>query len=205
MKESKFIIISLYIFCAIITAVFGLLGAFGNLNGIAFNVLCNLYSGIIIGLITGYCSYFNEKKKIINNVFSYYYTLYTICYTSISAKSFGHINIKLVNDKLSELMPKITENLENYSSFSIVRKDRYMKVMNPTINLENQKFSRIEILKSLKLFNSKIATKYLNNTMKYIKEILINLNKKRFEKNFEMYKLINDAVFIKKEEDYEKE
>lgn len=201
MKESKFIIISLYLFLVIITVIFGLLGAFTNIHGIAFNILCNLYSGIIIGLITGYCSYFNEKKKIISNVYNYYYTLYTTCYTAISARSFGHINIKLVNEKFSDLWPKIIENLESYSSFSIRKKDKYMKIMSPNLNFENEEFSRKKILKLLKLFNAGMATDYLNRTMEIIKEILIGLNKKRFEKNFEMYKLINDAIFINKDVD----
>lgn len=204
LKESKFIIISLYIFCVIITVIFWLIGAFNDLHGIAFNILCNLYSGIIIGLITGYCSYFNEKKKIINNVYNYYYTLYTTCYTAISAKTFGHINVKLVNEKFSDLMPKITENLESYSSFSVHKKDKYMRIMNPNLNLDNEKISKKEILKTVKLFNAKMATDYLNKTMEIVKEILIELNKKRFEKSFEMYKLINAAIFMKGEVDYEK-
>lgn len=204
MKESKFIIICLYIFFVIITVIFGVIGAFNDLHGVAFNILCNLYSGIVIGLITGYCSYFNEKKKIINNIYNYYYILYTTCYTAISAKILGHINVKLINEKFSNLMPKITENLENYSSFSIHKKDKYMRIMNPNISLDNEKLSKREMLKALKLFNAKVVTDHLNKIMELLKNILIGLNKKRFEKNFEMYKLINDAIFIGVEVDYEK-
>ncbi len=200
MKESKIIIIYLYMFTLIITVALGLLGAFNDLHGIAFNILCNLYSGILIGLITGYCSYFNEKKKIINNVYKNYFILYTTCYSAISAKRLRHINIKLVNKKFNELMPIITENLENYSSFTLHRKDKYLRIMDPKVNLDSEDFSRKKILKVLKFFNDKTATYCLNKIMKIIEKILKGLNKKRFEKDFKTYKLINDAIFLKKKD-----
>lgn len=191
MKESKIIIISLYIFTLVITIIFHSLGAFSDLNGIAFNILCNLYSGILIGLITSYCTYFIEKKKIINDVYNCFWNLYVNLSNEIGSSNLNYVNTKTFNDMFISDTLKLNNLLDNYSAFIPKKYDKYIKIINPKMN--NIKFDNIFTAEG-------ITVEFLKQLLLEIEEMLVLINSKKFFKNRKLYNIAFSLINPNSEE-----
>lgn len=191
MKESRLIIIVLLVISILLGPIFYLFHLIypGLIDYI--NVATNLYCGIIVGLITGTCQYCSSKRKIINSIYNLYFDVYRSYYYSKNKIFFFHYNSYGVYKKIVELSPKIVESLDDYYGFFKKYDNTYQK-LNPIIKLEDTYKGR-NIIKSFFLwFNKKSFNGIFEPFMKEVENILININKKRFEKDKEkMIKMYN--------------
>lgn len=187
MKESKVIIIvlSLMVIVSLITQMCS------SYKEWYYNLITNLEYGAIVGLVTALCQYFSAKKTIINNVYELYFDLYST-YLTIKNKPFMyHYNAANFFKKLIELSPKINKSLGEYHGLFKKKDSMYMK-MNPQIKMiEGYKSKNIKKVLFL-WFNKKLFSITIEPFIKDIEKILMDIDKKRFEKDKEqMLNMLN--------------
>lgn len=191
MRESRLIIIIFVLSAILIGPVLYIIYLFLPNLCDYIGIATNLYCGIIVGLITGICEYSSAKRKIINNIYGAYFSVYRTYYYSKKMPFLGHYNAYNIYKKLDELNPKINDSLDEYHGFFIEHDKKY-KRLNPKINL----WENLNIKKMLKMyltwFNKKSFIEVYEPLIKNIEKILININKTRFEKDkTEMIKLFD--------------
>lgn len=191
MKESRLMII-------VTLCLFILLGPFFYLFYIIYpnlldyvNIATNLYCGIIVALITSICQYCSAKRKIINSIYSAYFDVYRSYYYSKNESFLWHYNSYGVYKKMIELNPKIVEALDEYHGL-FKKYDKTYRKLNPTIKFGNNYKAQNMIKSFLSWFNKKSFDGIFEPLMKEVENILININKKRFEKDkTEMIRMFN--------------
>lgn len=179
MKESRLIIIIL-IFLTLLVAI--LSSVIEELDIIMFDyvsIATNIYCGIIVGLVTSICQYCTAKRKIENNIYSYYFDIYRAYFYSKNKPILWHYNSYNIYKKIIELNSKIEESLEDYHGV-LKKYDKTYKKLNPIINF-GEGFKGKNIYKSILLwFNKKSFDKIFEPLMKEIEIILSNINDKKF-------------------------
>lgn len=155
------------------------------------NIATNLYCGIIVALITSICQYCSTKRKIINSIYSAYFDVYRSYYYSKNKSFLWHYNSYGVYKKMIELNPKIVEALDEYHGL-FKKYDKTYRKLNPTIKFGNNYKAQNMIKSFLSWFNKKTFDGIFEPLMKEVENILININKKRFEKDkTEMIRMFN--------------
>ena len=181
MKEGRIIIIVTVITSIIIAITSYILNTYYPSELDYYDIARNLYYGLFMSLLTGVCQYFVNKRKIINNIYGYYFDIYRTYYYAKNRSIIGHYNSYGLYKKIVELNSKTNESLDEYHGL-FIKKDKTYKKLDPKIKLDNYKGKYIE--KSFfKLFNKKFFNMAYNPLIKAIENILININKKRFEKD----------------------
>lgn len=199
MKESRLIIIVLFVFFVLLGPSFYLLNLLYPDLIDYMNVATNLYCGIIVGLITSICQFCSSKRKIINSIYGAYFDVYRSYYYSKNKVFLWHYNSYSVYKKIIDLNPRIVEALDEYHGF-FKKYDNTYKKLNPTIKLENNYKAKIMIKSFLSWFNKKSFYSIFEPLMKEVENILININQKRFEKDREEMIRMYNFVWSEKNE-----
>lgn len=199
MKESRLIIIVLFVFFVLLGPSFYLLNLLYPDLIDYMNVATNLYCGIIVGLITSICQFCSSKRKIINSIYGAYFDVYRSYYYSKNKVFLWHYNSYNVYKKIIDLNPRIVEALDEYHGF-FKKYDNTYKKLNPTIKLENNYKAKIMIKSFLSWFNKKTFYSIFEPLMKEVENILININQKRFEKDREEMIRMYNFVWSEKNE-----
>lgn len=184
MKESRIIAIVSLILMIIIPPVFWGVSRFGLSRGDCFNIAANLYCGVIVGLITAISQYFISKRRIVNTVYSLYFELYKTYYYSINKRFLGHYNISGIYKKMIEVIPKISEALDEYHGIFIA-KDRMYRKMNPVINVGDE-YKGKNIIKTLFWFNKKSYERTIGSYIKEVENILSDIDNKKLNRDKKM-------------------
>lgn len=191
MKESRLIIIVLLCLSVLIVPIFYLLYLIQPNLFDYINIASNLYCGIIVGLITSICQYCSSRRKIINDVYNAYFDVYRSYYYSKNKSFLWHYNSYSVYKKLIELNPKIVEALDEYNGL-FKKYDKTYKKLNPIIKLRDTYKAHNMIKSVLSWFNKNSFDGIFEPLMKEVENILISINKKRFEKDkTEMIRMFN--------------
>lgn len=120
-----------------------------------------------------------------------YFDVYRSYYYSSKRSFLWHYNSYSVYKKIIELNPKIGEALDEYHG--LFRKyDKIYKQLNPSVDLSDNYKAKNVIKSCLLWFNKKSFKKVFEPFMEEIENILININRKRFEKDkMEMVRMYN--------------
>lgn len=155
------------------------------------SVATNLYCGIIVGLITSICQYCSSKRKIVNSIYNAYFDVFRTYYYSKNKSFLCHYNSYSVYKKIKELNPKIVETLDEYHGL-FKKYDKTYKKLNPKIELGDN-YKAPKMIKSfLYWFNKKAFNEMFEPLITEIKNILVSINEKRFEKDeAEMVRMFN--------------
>lgn len=181
MKEGRILIIGSIILSIIIAIISYILNTYYPSKLDYYDIARNLYYGLFMSLLTGLCQYFVNKRKIINNIYGYYFDIYRTHYYAKNKPILGHYNSYGLYKKIVELNSKTNESLDEYHGL-FIKKDKTYKKLDPTVKLDNYKGKYIE--KSfLMIFNKKYFNMAYEPLIKAIEKILIDINKKRFEKD----------------------
>ncbi|MGN1311885.1 MAG: hypothetical protein ACI4U4_02590 [Bacilli bacterium] len=191
MKESRLmIIVSLCLF-VLLGPIFYLLYLIQPNLLDYINIATNLYCGIIVALITSICQYCSAKREIINSIYSAYFDVYRSYYYSKNKSFLWHYNSYGVYKKMIELNPKIVEALDDYHGL-LKKYDKTYRKLNPTIKFVNNYKAQNMIKSFLSWFNKKSFDGIFEPLMKEVENILISINRKRFEKDkTEMIRMFN--------------
>lgn len=197
MKEARLITI-ISILLGILTTIISIIlyNIYPNLLDYV-GILTNIYCGIIVGLITSIVQYFVQKRRIINTIYGAYFSVYQTYYYAKHTPILFHYNSYSVYKKLIELNPKIMDALDEYHGF-FRKYDKTYKKLNPILTF-NSNHNIKSIFKSfIKLFNKKEFEKTTESYMLGIEKMLIDINKKRFEKDKQEMINIYNFLFNKK-------
>ena len=198
MKESrKIIMVVSFLFIIIGPSFYYLSIIYPNLFDY-FNVATNIYCGLIVALITSVCQFCSSKRKIINNIYSYYFDVYRAYYNTKNKPFLWHYSSYTVYKKMMELNPKIIEALDDYQGF-FRKHDKTYKKLNPIIKIE-EGYKVHNVIKSLLLwFNKRSYYNFLDPFINNVEIILKDINKKRFEQDkYEMIRM-NNIMWSKNE------
>lgn len=191
LKESRlFIIVSSFLFLILGPIFYLFYLVWPNLLDY-MNIATNIYCGIIVALITSVCQYHSSRRKIINSIYGLYFDFYRTYYYSQNKTILGHYNSYCVYKKMIELNSKINSELDEYHGF-FGKYDKTYKKINPNIKLK-ECYKAKNMMKSIIFwFNKKSFYEFFNPLMQEVENILININKKRFEKDkIEMIRMYN--------------
>ena len=158
MKESRKIIIILIIMGIILIPLLHIFRLCGVSSDLSINIIANLGCGVIVGLVTAICQYYEDKKRIINSVYGLYFELYNTYYTCKSKEFLKHYNAISVFKKMTEVSPKINEALSDYHGFF----KNFTK--NTCKNLEshkNNECNKKREYSSLSLMKNSVSVDYL--------------------------------------------
>lgn len=191
MRESRMIII-IFLLVAIITIPIIYIMNFFLPNLCDYiGIATNLYCGIIVGLITSICEYISAKKRIQNNIYGAYFSVYRAYYYTKNVALLGHHNVYNFYKKLEGLDIKINDALDEYYGF-FKKYDSGYKKLNPNIKLWENLNTRKILKMYLSWFNKKSFIEVYEPLINNIEKILVSINKTRFEKDKnEMIKLFN--------------
>lgn len=191
MRESRMIIISLFLLSTILGPSLYIINLLYPNQVDYFSIGCNLYCGIMVGLITSICQFCTARRRIINTVYSAYLDIYRTYYISKKKTFLFHYNQYTIMKKMEEMNFNISSALDEYHGL-FIQHDRIYKKINPKIQiLENYKARNIK--KSVYyLFNKKYFNMVFDPFMNEIEKILMDINKRRYKSDKEnMIKLYN--------------
>lgn len=179
MKESRCIIIISILIMTLLIPILYILRSLKISEELCINIITNLSCGLIVALVTAICQYFITKRKIINNIYSLYFDLYTTYYYVKNNKNFNHYNSYAIFKKIVELSPKINNELEEYHGVFMKKDTTYIK-LDPKIKLgEYLKLKNIKEL-NIKWFNKKTFNKNIEPFICEIENCLKNINENKF-------------------------
>lgn len=182
MKESRKIIIILIIMGIILIPLLHIFRLCGVSSDLSINIIANLGCGVIVGLVTAICQYYEDKKRIINSVYGLYFELYNTYYTCKSKEFLKHYNAISVFKKMTEVSPKINEALSDYHGFFKKKDSMYMK-MDPQIKLDEYYKAKNVIKAMYRWFNEKDFNNTIDLILKDVEKILISIDDERFQKD----------------------
>ena len=112
MKESRLIIIVLFVLFVLLGPSFYLLNLLYPDLIDYMNVATNLYCGIIVGLITSICQFCSSKRKIINSIYGAYFDVYRLEDTdefyAIGGEEYFENGISIIEwgELIEDILPK---------------------------------------------------------------------------------------------------
>lgn len=192
MKESKVIVIVLSIILVVLTP---LVIYYYSVSELVYNILISIITGVIVSIATAFCQYFVINGKIKNNVFNCYFDMYKAIYNSKEKKILGHYPVRNIYNKMLVFSDELSKNLSEYSSFIPNKKNKLYKRLNPTLNLNFDKFNTKNLIKLIFPSNSKRFNDLIIPMQEKIRKTLEEIDLKKFEKELceyeKLYKLLN--------------
>ena len=190
MKESKIIIYISIVFLVILFPIMFFL--YVSKCEIAANIVSNIICGFVVSFVTGFVQYFVNKNRIKYEVYGLYYDIYYTYYCTKRGKVLFHYNSRNFYKKVAENNVKISSLLEEYTGF-FHKKDKLYTKMNPQFN---ERHLATKIKKSyVKIFNAKLFDESTEAYIKCVKNILKDINKEKFEKDFANSKKLYEDLF----------
>lgn len=185
MKESKVIVIVSSIISLLSIPI--LMYAYKN-NELIYDIAFSIFTGLIISVITCSCQYFVAKQRIKNNIFGAYFELYKAIYMSEKQKKFCHYSVRNIYNKSIIMANDLSKNLSDYSAFIPQKYDRMYKKINPAAKIDFSVFNIKNFIKLFLPFNEKRFEKLMFPVKDKIEQILVGIDKKKFEKDFNDFK-----------------
>ena len=156
---------------------------------LVYNILISIVTGIIVSILMALIQYFVIKSQIKNNIFSCYFEMYKAIYVSINRKRFYGYPVINIYRKLLRFNGELSRNLSEFSGFIPNKYNKLYKKLNPIIAID-KKFNSRNMVKLILPFNSKRFKDLIIPLYDFIENALKNIDSKRFEKEFELYKKI---------------
>ena len=156
---------------------------------LVYNILISIVTGIIVSILTALIQYFVIKSQIKNNIFGCYFEMYKAIYVSINRKSFFGYPVINIYRKLLRFNDELSRNLSEFSGFIPNKYNKLYKKLNPIIAID-KKFNSRNMVKLILPFNSKRFKDLIIPLYDFIENALKNIDSKRFENEFELYKKI---------------
>ncbi len=156
---------------------------------LVYNILISIVTGIIVSILMALIQYFVIKSQIKNNIFGCYFEMYKAIYVSINRKSFFGYPVINIYRKLLRFNDELSRNLSEFSGFIPNKYNKLYKKLNPIIAID-KKFNSRNMVKLILPFNSKRFKDLIIPLYDFIENALKNIDSKRFEKEFELYKKI---------------
>ena len=178
MKEARIITIVLFVLMIILFPIN--IYCFSSNYELIGNIISNINCGLLVGFITSLCQFFINKRRIKDEIYSLYYDIY-YTYWIVLNNSIIRYNAFNFYNKIAKNGSKIVALLDDYHGL-IIKEDKLYKVINSEIDYTGL---GKEAKKSIfSLFNKKSFIKSSSPIINCIEGILKNINKNRFEKDF---------------------
>lgn len=128
---------------------------------------------------------------MINNIYGLYFDFYRLYYYAKNKALLWHFDSYNLYKKMIELNPKIVSELNEY--YGLLRKyDKTYKKLNPSIKLDGNYKAKTMIKSFIFWFNKKSFNSFFEPLMKETENILMNINRKKYEKDkTEMIRIFN--------------
>ena len=167
-------------------------------NQVVYNILCGINTGLFVSIITAVCQYQVSKKQIKNNIFYGYFDLYKAIYLSEHKKILFHYTIYDIFKKITKLNDVLTNNISNYCGFIPKKYSKLYKKLNPTFEINFNKFNAKNFLKLFLPFNSNEYKEIIIPLKQNLENALIKIDEKKFKREFNEFLRIHKLFkFIK--------
>ena len=161
-----------------------------------YDIFMGINTGLILTFLTSICQYYINKKRIVNNVFSCYFEFFKCIELSEKKKKIMHYEVYNIYKQLNVFSNKLSKNLAEFSGFIPNCRNPLYKKMNRVFEFDAKVFNLKNIFKLIYPDNRERFEKIVLPFKEHIKNILCDMDSKRFKKEYESFIRINKTLGV---------
>lgn len=193
MKENKYLCLISFVF--LIISFVGVIFFF-NRNELLYDIFIGAFTGLILSFLTFLCQYFIYRHQIKNDIFQCYFNFYKSIELSCLKCNGSHYEVLNIYNELKIFSNELNYLLSKFSGFVPNNKNKLYKRLNRSPILNYDSFNVNSICKLI-LPNNKTRFEEVVIPLKdHIQSILVDLDKLRFNKEYEEFVRINKLLGV---------
>lgn len=167
-------------------------------QGICYDVVMGIITGLIVSLMGVITQYFIQKGRIKNDIFNCYFDLYKKIYNVEKMHTFFGYNWISLYKQIEKFSVDYSKLISEYSSFVNNKYSLLYKKLNPSIKVDYDVYNIKNIAKLLLPFNHKKFKEIIIPFKLELEQTMKTLNNKKFNIEFKEYKKISNSILGKK-------